>query len=225
MKVSINKNLGAHSPFSEGSTIEEKAKIMRFKYPKACSSIETGAMAFATMVEDVKDAEAWKFIGFDTFEEFCQEELGRTINEVEDIVTGVKILGGNPTERQAKTASRSATAAKLVEAGTHNQSEAAREVGISREAVRQVVSSKSSYEEKSLDMPEHVKGNTTQATFRKLPEELQEQVVSKQKSVRAAGIEAGVIVVPTPLEKAQKAYDKLTDADKSQFQTDNNLHA
>ena len=128
MKVSINKNLGAHSPFSEGSTIEEKAKIMRFKYPKACSSIETGAMAFATMVEDVKDAEAWKFIGFDTFEEFCQEELGRTINEVEDIVTGVKILGGNPTERQAKTASRSATAAKLVEAGTHTQSEAAREV-------------------------------------------------------------------------------------------------
>ena len=89
----------------------------------------------------------------------------------------------------------------------------------------EVMSTKSSYEEKSLDMPEHVKGNTTQATFRKLPEELQEQVVSKQKSVRAAGIEAGVIVVPTPLEKAQKAYDKLTDADKSQFQTDNNLHA
>ena len=140
MKVSINKNLGAHSPFSEGSTIEEKAKIMRFKYPKACSSIETGAMAFATMVEDVKDAEAWKFIGFDTFEEFCQEELGRTINEVEDIVTGVKILGGNPTERQAKTASRSATAAKLVEAGTHTQSEAAREVGISQQAVNQATS-------------------------------------------------------------------------------------
>ena len=224
MKVSINKNLGAHSPFSEGSTIEEKAKIMRFKYPKACSSIETGAMAFATMVEDVKDAEAWKFIGFDTFEEFCQEKLGRTIHEVEDIVTGVKILGGNPTERQAKTASRSATAAKLVEAGTHNQSEAAREVGISHQAVNRAAS-KMSESDKTVAAPDHIKSRDTQATFRKLPEELQEQVVSKQKSVRAAGIEAGVIVVPTPLEKAQKAYDKLTDADKSQFQTDNNLHA
>jgi predicted transcriptional regulator len=114
---------------------QELAEIMRLKYPKACSNLETGAEFFARMVEDVRKYEAWKVIGFASFEEFCANELGKTLVEVEEIVEGVKLLGGNPTEEEAKKASRSARAAEMVKAGTHTQAEAARELGISEPAV------------------------------------------------------------------------------------------
>ena len=46
----------------------------------------------------------------------------------------------NPTEEQAKKASRSARAAEMVKAGTHTQVEAAAEVGVSKQAVSKAVS-------------------------------------------------------------------------------------
>jgi hypothetical protein len=120
----------------------ELAEIMRLKYPKACSNLETGAEFFARMVEDVRKYEAWKVIGFASFEEFCANELGKTLVEVEEIVEGVKLLGGNPTEEEAKKASRSARAAEMVKAGTHTQAEAARELGISRATVNEACKEK-----------------------------------------------------------------------------------
>lgn len=135
MKVSITKHFDYLTPFSEAANDRELSEIMRLKYPKACSNLETGAEFFARMVEDVQKYEAWRVIGFDSFEAFCREKLGKTLEEVEEIVEGVKLLGGNPTEEQAKKASRSKRAAEMVKAGTHTQAEAAREVGISKPAV------------------------------------------------------------------------------------------
>ena len=140
MNVTINKHFNAHSPFTDASNDEERAKVMRLKYPRACSNLEAGAEAFADMVAEVRKYKAWTFIGFASFEDFCRKELGKTISEVEDIVEGVRILGGNPTEEQAKQASRSQRAADLVKAGTHTQAEAAREIGISKQAVGKVIS-------------------------------------------------------------------------------------
>jgi hypothetical protein len=106
VSVTINKHFNAFSPFSDASNDEERAKVMRLKYPRACSNLEAGAEAFADMVQEVRQYEAWKFIGFDTFEEFCSAKLGKTIVEVEEIVEGVRILGGNPTVEEAKKASQ-----------------------------------------------------------------------------------------------------------------------
>ena len=133
--VKIYKHFSHTTPFSMAENEQELAEIMRLKYPKACSNLETGAEFFARMVEDVRKYEAWKVIGFASFEEFCANELGKTLVEVEEIVEGVKLLGGNPTEEEAKKASRSARAAEMVKAGTHTQAEAARELGISEPAV------------------------------------------------------------------------------------------
>jgi hypothetical protein len=135
--MKVYKHFSHTTPFSLAENDQELAEIMRLKYPKACSNLETGAEFFARMVEDVRKFEAWKVIGFVSFEEFCAKELGKTLVEVEEIVEGVRILGGDPTEVEAKKASRSARAASLVRAGTHTQAQAAREIGISREAVRQ----------------------------------------------------------------------------------------
>lgn len=137
--MKVYKHFSHTTPFSLAENEQELAEIMRLKYPKACSNLETGAEFFARMVEDVRKFEAWKVIGFASFEEFCAKELGKTLVEVEEIVEGVRILGGDPTEAEAKKASRSARAAEMVKAGTHGVREAAREVGISHPAVIKAV--------------------------------------------------------------------------------------
>jgi len=135
MSVKIYTHFDYQTPFSVATNDEELSRIMRLKYPKACSNLETGAEFFASMVEDVRKFEAWRVIGFSSFEDFCRDKLGKTLHEVEEIVEGVKLLGGNPTEEEAKKASRSARAAELVKAGTHTQAEAGAEVGVSQPAV------------------------------------------------------------------------------------------
>jgi len=137
--VKVYKHFSHTTPFSLAENEQELAEIMRLKYPKACSNLETGAEFFARMVEDVRKFEAWKVIGFASFEEFCAKELGKTLVEVEDIVEGVRILGGDPTEAEAKKASRSARASEMVRSGTHTQAQAAREVGIDRAAVHRAL--------------------------------------------------------------------------------------
>ena len=146
--MKVYKSFSHTTPFSMAENEKELAEIMRLKYPKACSNLETGAEFFARMVEDVRKFEAWKVIGFASFEEFCAKELGKTLVEVEEIVDGVRLLGGDPTEAEAKKASRSARAAEMVKAGTHTQAEAARELGIDRSAVHRVLTKKSVNTEK-----------------------------------------------------------------------------
>jgi transposase-like protein len=94
------------------------------------------------MVKDVREFEAWKVIGFASFEEFCRDKLGKTLVEVEEIVEEVKRSGGGMTlgEVEAKIASRSARAAEMVKAGTHTQAQAARELGVSKQAVNKAIS-------------------------------------------------------------------------------------
>jgi hypothetical protein len=135
MSLKIHKHFSPTTPFSEAENDEELAKIMRLKYPRACSSLETGAEFFARMVEDVRKFEAWRVIGFASFEEFCREKLGRTITEVEEIVEGVKLLGGNPTEAEAKKAAIASRQREMkVENPDMSFSEIAKQTGTTRQA-------------------------------------------------------------------------------------------
>jgi hypothetical protein len=95
--VKVYKHFSHTTPFSLAENDQELAEIMRLKYPKACSNLETGAEFFARMVEDVRKFEAWKVIGFTSFEEFCRDKLGKTLTEVEEIVETVKEIGGDCT--------------------------------------------------------------------------------------------------------------------------------
>ena len=148
--MKIYKHFSHTTPFSMAENEQELAEIMRLKYPKACSNLETGAGFFYRMVKEVQQFEAWRVIGFASFEDFCRDELGKTLREVEEIVHGVELLGGDPSEADAKKASKSAQAAQLVKAGTHTQAQAARETGISREAVRQACQVKDRLPAKAL---------------------------------------------------------------------------
>ena len=137
--MKIHKHFDYTTPFQAAENADEMAKIMRLKYPRACSMLETGAEFFAAMVKDVQKFETWKLIGFETFEAFCVSKLGKTVAEVKEIVHGVELLGGNPTEAQAKEASRSdRVRTMLKERPELTQSEIAREVGVSQQMVSKV---------------------------------------------------------------------------------------
>jgi len=154
--VKIHKHFDYTTPFQAAENADEMAKIMRLKYPRACSMLETGAEFFAAMVKDVQKFETWKLIGFETFEAFCVSKLGKTVAEVKEIVHGVELLGGNPTEAQAKEASRSdRVRTMLKERPELTQSEIAREVGVSRQVVSKL-STKSLLQKKVACMPSAV---------------------------------------------------------------------
>lgn len=134
--MKVYKHFSHTTPFSLAENDQELAEIMRLKYPKACSNLETGAEFFARMVEDVRKFEAWRVIGFESFEAFCTQKLGKTLTEVEEIVEGVKLLGGNPTEEQAKKASKAEKARQIKLSNPEvKNAEIAREVGMSRAEV------------------------------------------------------------------------------------------
>ncbi len=138
--MKVYKHFSHTTPFSLAENDQELAEIMRLKYPKACSNLETGAEFFARMVEDVRKFEAWRVIGFESFEAFCTQKLGKTLAEVEEIVEGVKLLGGNPTEEQAKKASKAEKIRKLAEEKPEmSRADIAREVGSDRSLVSHVL--------------------------------------------------------------------------------------
>lgn len=88
--VKIYKHFSHTTPFSMAENEQELAEIMRLKYPKACSNLETGAGFFYRMVKEVQQFEAWRVIGFASFEDFCRDELGKTLAEVEEITRAIR---------------------------------------------------------------------------------------------------------------------------------------
>lgn len=150
--MKIYKHFDCATPFSMAENDHELAEIMRLKYPKACSNLETGAEFFARMVKEVQQFAAWKVIGFSTFEEFCREELGKTLGEVEEIVEGVKLLGGNPTEAEAKKASKTAKLQAIMdERPEMTDAEIVRETGESKQLVSHARKSKEKVKPQSFD--------------------------------------------------------------------------
>jgi hypothetical protein len=121
--MKIYKHFDYATPFCMAENERELSEIMRLKYPKACSNFETAVEFFARMVEDVRKFEAWKVIGFSSFEEFCANELGKTL-----------------VEEQAKAASKASRIRKLAEERPEmTRAEIAREVGATRAQVTQVL--------------------------------------------------------------------------------------
>ena len=207
MKVTIYKHFDYLTPFSEAANDDELAKIMRLKYPAACGNLERDAGFFASMVDDVQKYKAWKVIGFANFEDFCKAELGKTLCEVEQIVSGVRVLQASGrtapiTERQARTAAQHARA-QAVE-------------------VRQGQPKKESNLSNGKNTFQHG-GNGSEYLLRRLaktaPDILDRYEAGEFKSVRAASIAAGHIKVATVLERLLKLWEKATEEEKAKFDT------
>ena len=220
MKVKITKHFDYLTPFSEAKTKDELIEIATLKYPKACSILETDAGFFARVVEELREYKVWEALGFSSFEDFCVTEFKKTLDEVDGIVGAVKVLTTSgvdqPTLREVTKTQ--AIIQRRDKYPDETLQETANEIGVSRQFVHQVVSSKSSDSEKPLDTPFWIRGNTDKATFQKLSKPDQEKVRKAGKgSLRGIAITAGVVKVPSILEQLSRLWKKATQAEREQF--------
>ena len=205
MKLSITKHFDFTTPFSEAANDEELAKIMRLKYPAACGNLERDAGFFSRMVEGVREYDAWKVIGFASFEDFCKAELGKTLCEVEQIVSGVRVLQATGrtapiTERQARTAAEALAAAPKL--ATHGRPTKGNE-------------------NKGNIVTLKARGNSKEflaARINRDHPEIAERVKAGEfKSIRAAAIVAGIVKVKTPLERLFAEWKKASQEERDAF--------
>jgi hypothetical protein len=201
MKVTIHKHFDFTTPFSEAANDDELAEIMCLKYPAACGNLERDAGFFARMVDEVQKYKAYKVIGFANFEDFCKAKLGKTLCEVEQIVSGVRVLQAagrtEPiTERQARTAAETLAAApKLQQTGRPS---------------------------KGGQRPPLQKGSNSKTRLaarinRDHPEIAERVKAGEFRSIRAAAIVAGIVKVKTPLERLFAEWKKASQEERDEF--------
>jgi len=202
MKVSITKHFDYLTPFSEAANDEELAKIARLKYPKACSKLEVDAGFFARTVRDIREFAAWRVLGFASFENFCRDELGKTLDEVSLIIEGVRVL-------QARGVSRPTLAEAVAAAEEAGPLAKHGEIGGGHSRGDNVTSDD--------------RGNASSYLSRRLlrdaPAVFDALKAGEYRSVRAAAIAAGIVRVPSNLAIALRAYARLTPEEKAQFKT------
>lgn len=196
MQCSIYKHFDYLTPLSEAENDEELAKIARLKYAKACANLNTDAIFFADTVDEIRKYSAWRVVGCKSLEEFCETKLGRTLEAVEQLISGVRSLQAvgvtKPTAAEALAA-----APKLAGHGEIGN-------GRSRRSVRT-----STRGETSSYLAARLKRDHPAIAARVEAGEF--------KSIRAAAIEAGIVKVPTALDQLRFFWGKATDSERRQF--------
>ncbi len=191
--MKIYKHFDYLTPFSEAENDRELEEIMRLKYPKACSNLETDASFFSSMVQDIQKYKAWRVIGSATFGDFRRDKLGKTIEEVESIVAGVKILQSRGVQK--------ITAKAAIEAAPGTVDRGSRLV---------------------YDVHQLPKGNSRErlaARLKKLndPDINRRIEAGEFKSTHAAGVAAGIVKIKTPLEQLNHWWKKASAAERDAF--------
>ena len=118
--------------------------------------------------------------------------------------------------------------ARRAEHPEETQQATADAVGCSRQLVTKLeheIATKNSQWEEKVAPPDWIRRHDDQAAFRRLPRlpsSEQQRLIDlppdqRRGAVRRAAIDAGIIRLPTRLEIAQKALDRLTFEEKRQF--------
>jgi len=160
--------------------------------------------------------DGWKELGLSNWTE-ALEFFGLDETKWQWLQAGEPVLLDSDSVEQGEAKGKGRLAAQMFLSGeVKTQTEAAERVGISRQAVSKALSTESSQREESVDIPDTIKGNSSQADFRKLTPEGQEQVRQGEPLNRVALAE-GVRKRLSPLEQIQKAFRRLTKEDRDAF--------
>lgn len=180
--------------------------------------------------------QSWRVIGFPSFEDFCREKLGKTLDEVSAIVAGVKTLQGQgvprPTLAEAMTAQQLALDDSVGPIQSH---------GGARRTVQDIAADpapllpgKQIVENGNQGSDATLKNRDRGAEYliRRLKRDAQDEdapnhqqaaeaLVGLQRgeipSARQAAIRAGIVRVPTLLELAKRAVRKMDKKERSRL--------
>jgi len=196
MQVTKRRHLDYLTPLSEAQNDGELEEIFRLKWPKSVTGLSTEANFFAEMVREAQEFEAWRVVGFASFEEFCHAKLDMTLDEVDVIVRGVMVAGGRVVTKQ-----------EAVELGSHGGDRRSEEV-------------KDQVTNGRLKPISKLGPNTRERTLARLHRDrpdLAAKVEAGELSANAAAIEAGFRKKLTPLDELQRAWKKASSKEKATF--------
>lgn len=208
MKVTKHRHFDWLTPLDEAQNEDELRTIFSLRYPKACHRLEGDAQEFARMVTEARKFQAWRLIHdertgepFASFDTFCERELGRTLEEVEAVVEGVRLLGRSCTEAEAKTAAEvMQRAPELAKHGGDRKTEAGRDQG------------------RDATLKNRRDSSYLAARLKRDHPEIAKRVEAGEfKSMRAAAIEAGIVRPPTPLDTLRRAWRKASEGERRAF--------
>jgi len=183
--------------YPEGSI--ERAKAIGIELLATCTNLEVTIQLWEAKCDIVAKEQAWKPLGLKSREDFIKAVTGRS----ESVV------------RKKISAAESARAMRAADP-TRTQTEIARELGVTKQAVHK--STKTSPCNKKVDCPDWIKSRPHQATFRKLTPEDQERVrAAGRGSLRGIAIAAGIVKVPTVLDRLRTLWAKASEADRRTF--------
>lgn len=188
--------------YPEGSV--ERAKALGLELLATCTNLEATIQLWESKCSIVAKEQAWKPLGLRSREDFIKAVTGRTEKAVRQKITKTQAIrdrrASHPHETQQQTADA---------------------VGCSQGLVAQVISHSSESEQKVI-VPSWVTHKDQQAAFRKLPAEERDRLEAlpadeRRGAVRRAAIAAGIVKVPSVLDKLRKLWAKASDADRQTF--------
>ena len=189
--------------------VHEWQKVAHGRFPDDCSKL-------LQMIQETDRLKLWtKPIGGFTYKsrnEFLQKKVLINFDLTEANVSRiVHLLKGGEIEAAQEVLKSKDKIRELNEKHPElSKTEIAKKVGVTKGYVSQVFS-KNFDSKESLNIPIHLTGSEAKADFRKLPPELQAKVASKEMSLNAAAIQAGIRRKLSPEEVVLKAFNRSTE--------------
>jgi DNA-binding XRE family transcriptional regulator len=177
--------------YPEGSV--ERAKSLGIEVWSTSKRLDTTLNLWQTELSVLQREKPWKALGLKSADEFVKAVVGKSTKEISKEITKRTQIQKLRKERPDWT-----------------QQQIADEVGVSQPYVNQIISETFKLKE-TLIIPDWIKSSRDRADFNKLPAELQVKVASKEMSLNAAAIAAGIRKKPSPEETIVKAFSKATE--------------
>ena len=191
--------------YPEGSV--ERAKAIGIELLATATNLEATLQLWESKCDIVSREQAWKPLGLKSSEDFIKAVTGRTEKAVVSKITKTQAIRNRRTTHPTETQQQTADA-----------------VGCSRKHVVEVMQgvTTKSVSDKEVTPPEWITRRDLQAAFRKLPAGERDRLEAlpdekRRGSVRQAAIAAGIVKVPTVIDKLRAAWKKATKEERLAF--------
>lgn len=192
--------------YPEGSV--ERAKSIGLELLATCTNLEATIQLWESKCSIVAKEQAWKPLGLKSREDFIKAVTGRTEKAVASKITKTQAIRERRSAQPEETQQQTADA-----------------VGCSQQMVAKIdrmLTTKSSQSEQKVVVPEWVTNPNQQAAFRKLPADERDRLEAlpagqRRGAVRQAAIAAGIVKVPSVLDKLRTLWAKASEADRRTF--------
>jgi hypothetical protein len=191
--------------YPEGSV--ERAKAIGLELLATCTNLEATIQLWESKCSIVAKEQAWKPLGLKSREDFIKAVTGRTETSVRKKITKTQAIRDRRESHPHETQQQTADA-----------------VGCSRKHVNEVMSAVTTEGKTHIEVtpPDWVTDTKMQAAFRKLPADERDRLEAlpddqRRGSVRQAAIAAGIVKVPSVLDKLRNLWAKASEADRQTF--------